>query len=68
MFLKLKSCPYCSASPKLYQFPESGYYMISCENKECLVKPMTRSFPTAEGARDAWNLRKSRNKISKIKE
>ena len=54
---KLKPCPFCGGEAKIIQGSLYYGYRVGCENRWCLMHPITFSYQTKEEAIKAWNKR-----------
>ncbi|MBG0624977.1 Lar family restriction alleviation protein [Enterobacter roggenkampii] len=53
----LLSCPFCGGEAELVADGDGVY--AGCATKQCLIKPITDTYPTKRDAIRAWNRRPS---------
>jgi hypothetical protein len=64
MHLYLKPCPFCGNEPiQTTSYDQYGckFFMISCNNKDCMIKPSIYSYAIENKIKEAvdfWNTRK----------
>lgn len=53
----LLNCPFCGGEAELVADGDGVY--AGCATKQCLIKPITETYPTKRDAIRAWNRRPS---------